>query len=302
MWLWVLIVSAILTAFFLIVALAQMEAGIKAKPKWAVLTFCSFAVVVVLIILKPKPNMEPIQYMPAAPPVSENVDKPKNEVSKESASKSTGNAGGLSGGEKSQGVTEKNQEAQGQSKDAKEKAQGEQGAKGAAGTGQEPTSTQKKSDKDGKVEYRDPVLEEILEYKRQAEEKRKENASAEPLAQQFSDTGTLLDENQQNKNPDPGETAIQQKPDLFSESQNDENNKREDEPQIQKPQIVKARVLVSFLNVRDKGSLDGLIIKSLNAGDIVEVVNQPETDEWINIELPSGQKGWVMKKYLKMLS
>lgn len=313
MWFWALIASAIFTAFFLIITLAQIEAGTKSKSRWLVLTLCSLAVVAGLIILKPKANMEPIQYMPAPLPAPENVNKPKDDAIKKSASKSSGSAGGLTAGEKPQGVTGKTQGVQGQAKGAPEKAQGEPGAKGTSGQNQGAPSIQdqlskslqKKSDSDGKIEYRDPVLEEILELKRQAEENSKETAIEEPpVEQNFRDAGSFVDGSQQMKNPNPGEPVVQQGKDLFSEGQTEHqitDNKKKHEQPVQNQQVVKAKVLVSSLNVRDKGALGGLIIGSLNGGDIVEVINQPETGEWSNIKLNSGLKGWVMKKYLEIL-
>lgn len=264
MWFGAIIVSAFLTALFLVVALAHVEAGTKAKSRWMALTFCSLAVVAALIIFKPKPKMEPVQYMPPPTLVSENEDKPKDATIKKSAPKPTGPSGGLAGGEKAQGATGKTQEAQGQTKDPPEKAQGEPGLKEA---------------KDEKVEYRDPILEEILKFKRQAEESSMESAleaptvAKEPTVELFSDTSSSIQRSQGEKNTDSSEPA----------------------------QVGKAKVLVSSLNVRDKDSMDGKIIGLLETGEIVEVLSQPGTGEWVNITLSNGQKGWVVKKYLKML-
>lgn len=309
-WVWLLIASAILAAVFLVITLAQIEAGTKTKSKWVALTFCSLALVVGLIIFKPKADIEQIQYMPAPPPTSENVDKSKDATINKSASKPTSPAGGLAGGEKSQGGTGKTQGAQGQTKGTPEKSPGEPGTKGVAGQNQGPpslqeqltNSLQKKSSKDGKVEYKDPVLEEILASKRQAEENAKE--STVPTVDLFSDTGSTNLGNQKKKSSDSSEPAVKQKIDLYSDGQTDNQmtgNKKESEQQTQNQQVVKARVLVSSLNVRDKESMDGLIIGSLNIGDIVEVLDKSEASEWVGIKFSTGQKGWVMKKYLKIL-
>ena len=82
MWFGALIASAILTAFFLIITLARMEAGLKAKSRWLALTFCSFAVMAGLVFIKPKANMDPIEYMPVTPPAQENTVKPKDTATK----------------------------------------------------------------------------------------------------------------------------------------------------------------------------------------------------------------------------
>lgn len=301
-WVWLLIASAILAAVFLVITLAQIEAGIKTKSKWVALTIISLALVVGLIIFKPKADMEQIQYMPAPPPAAENVDKSKDATIKKSAAKPTSPAGGITGGEKSQEGTGKAQGAQGQTL---EKTPGEPGTKGVAGQNQGPPSIQeqltkslqKKSSKDEKVEYRDPVLEEILASKRQAEENAKE--SVEP-----SDAGSTDPGNQKKESSDSSEPAVKQNIDLYSDGQTDNQmtgKKKESEQQTQNQQVVKAKVLVAALNVRDKESMDGLIIGSLNTGDIVEVFYKAETSEWIGVKLSAGQKGWVVKKYLKIL-
>jgi len=266
LWFWALIANAILTALFLIVALAYIEAGEKAKSKWLSLTICSLVVMAGLILFKPKTNKEEIQYMPAPSTVTESAVESKDTAAKKSASKST-----VSSGNKSQGTTDKNQGQQGQTKVSQEKPGGESGSKSAPDNKQTTPSIQdqlndslKKKSNSGS-NYRDPVLEEILEMKRQAEENSKETASEESPDQQFSDSGSSS------------------------------------EQQLPTQKVVKAKVLVSSLNVRDKGSLDGQIIGSLNTGDIVEVVDNSGIGDWSNIKLNSGQKGWVLKKHLEIL-
>ncbi|OPY58753.1 MAG: Bacterial SH3 domain protein [Pelotomaculum sp. PtaU1.Bin035] len=227
LWFWTLIASAILTALFLIIALAYMEAGEKAKRKWLTLTLCSLAMMVLLIFMKPKPGKEEIQYMPVSPPAAEDVNKQQDTAAKKSASNSAG--------------SEKLQSAPG-SKSMPDN-------KKAAPTIQDQLNDSlKKKSSDGI--YRDPVFEEIMDLKRQAEE-------------------------------DNSDTDITNKKDLG--------------------QKFKAKVLVSSLNVRDKGGLDGTVVASLNTGDIVEVIDNSAIGEWVNIKLNSGQKGWVIKKNLEML-
>lgn len=288
-WFSALIAAAVLTALFVIIMLAQIEAGRQVKFRWPMLTFCSLALVAGLIILKPRVNMEQVQYMPIPAPVQENVEKSGDTAAKQSATKSTSPATSQTGGDKSQGATGNTQGTQGQAKNSSKKNQAQQGVKGTSGQSQGPpsiqeqltSSLQKKSGKDGKVEYKDPVLEEILEIKRQAEES-KESSSEESPAQDFNDAGASEPENQGN-------------------SASDKKENKELEQQTQNLKVVKARVLVSSLNVRDKGGLDGSIIGSLNTGDIVEVVDKNETGEWIKIKLSTGQTGWVLKKYIQIL-
>ncbi|MDD2498943.1 MAG: hypothetical protein PHY90_12580, partial [Desulfitobacteriaceae bacterium] len=246
-WFFALISAAVLTALFVIITLAQIEAGRQVKFRWFAWTFCSLAIVAGLIILKPRENMEQVQYMPTPLPVQENVVKQNSTATKNSAPKSTGSTTSQTGAEKSQGAAGNSQGTQGQTKTTPEKNQAQQEGKGTAGQSQGPLSIQdqlagslqKKNSKDGKVEYRDPVLEEILEQKRQAEEKSKESSSEESPAQEFSDDGALVPANQEN-----------------SDSEEKDNEKVEQQNLI----AVKARVLASSLNVRDKGGLDGRII------------------------------------------
>jgi len=267
-WFSALITAAVLTALFVIITLAQIEAGRQVKFRWLALTFCSLALVAGLIILKPRANMEQVQYMPTPTPVQKNVEKPSDTATIKSAPKSTSSTTSQAGAEKNQA---------------------QQGVKKTSGRSQGPpsiqeqltSSLQKNSGKDGKVEYKDPVLEEILELKRQAEES-KESSSEESPARDLNDAGALDPENQEN-------------------STSDKKDIKELEQQTQNLEVVKARVLVSSLNVRNKGGLDGSIIGFLNTGDIVEVADKNETGKWIKIELSTGQTGWVLKKYIQML-
>ena len=285
-WLFALISAAVLTALFVIITLAQIEAGKQVKFKWLAWTFCSLVIVVGLIIFKPGVNMEQVQYMPTPSQVQEDIVKQNDTVTKKSAPNSTGSTTSQTGAKKSQGATGNTQGTQGQAKVTPEKSQAQQEGKGTAGQSQGPpsiqdqlaSSLQNKNSKDGKVEYRDPVLEEILEQKRQAEEKNKESSFEESPAQESSDAGAMVPTNQEN-------TASEEK-----------DNKKGEQ------QAVKAKILVSSLNVRDKGGLDGRVIGVLNTGDIVEVVNKKETGEWIQIKLSTGQIGWILKNYIQILN
>ncbi|OPX84732.1 MAG: Bacterial SH3 domain protein [Pelotomaculum sp. PtaB.Bin104] len=240
MWLGALIASAILAAIFLIITLSLIEAGTKAKSRWLALTLCSIAVVTGLIIFKPRANMEQVQYIPAPPPVSEDVEEPK------STTTVTSTPGPATSEQSQRGVT--------------------------AGT---------TSDDGGG--YSDPVLAEILAMKKQAENNKV--AASEESSVQPDDSGTIKDASSQ----------------LAEQIGNYDNQQQtQNQAQTQNQQVIKGRVIASSLNVRDKGSTAGQVIGSLNTGDIVEIVDQAETGEWVSVKLYSGQKGWVMKKYLNI--
>ncbi|TEB09469.1 SH3 domain-containing protein [Pelotomaculum propionicicum] len=281
-WFVALISTAVLTALFVIITLAQIEARRKVKSKWFAWTFCSLAILAGLIILKPRGNMEQVQYMPTPSLVQEDAAKQNDTATK--ASKSTGSTTSQTGAGKSQGTAGNTQGTQKQSKTTPDKNQAQQAGKGTTAQSQGPqtiqdqlaSSLQKKNSKDGKVEYRDPVLEEILEQKRQAEEESKESSSEESPAQESDDAGAMIPTDQENI-------------DLEEDNQKGEQ------------QAVKVKILVSSLNVRDKGGFDGRIIGTLNTGDIVEVIDKNETGEWIRIKLNDGQIGWVLKNYIQIL-
>lgn len=263
MWVWVIIISAVLTALFLVITLARMEAGAKLRFRWLALTFCSLAIMTLLIINKPRDRMEQIDYM-LVPPVTENVNEPKDATTKINASIPTGSVSGSAGGEEPQKM--------GQTGNIQEKANGEFD------------------------NYQDPVLREIMELKRQAVENQKAAVSGESSGmtsdKELADSKSHIQVSEQINIIDAGQAKEQQKMDMFSAGQThqqiDENEN-----------TAKARVLASTLNIRDKGSLDGRIVGSLSSGDIIEVIGQSDTGEWINIKLSSGQTGWVMKKYLQ---
>jgi len=232
MWVWGIIISAVMAALFLVIALAQLEAGAKTRFRWLMLAFCSLVIVTVLIINKPKANMEEIDYIPV-PPVTENANEQKDTAAKINTSiPSLPSLSGFAGGEELQRV--------GQTENIQEKANGEFD------------------------EYQDPVLREIMALKRQAVEKQKVAVSGEssgmPSDKEFTDYGSHIQASEQ---------------------------------------IKRAKVMAPALNIRDKGSLDGRIVGSLSSGDIIEVIDQSDTGEWISVKLSSGQTGWVMKKYLQ---
>jgi len=237
-WLWILIVNAVLFALFLIITLALAESGAKTKAKWLKLTVFSFLLMTALIIFKPRENMEQVQYVPAPLPAQENVEAPKDTAANKSTAKTAAAAGSKTGGDKSPGVSGKAQDTTAK------------------------TTAEQSKDAKSSMEYKDPVLEEILKLKRQAEESGKE------------------DDNDNNSDS--------------SNNNNNDNNSNGDNNGTSQ-----ASILVTPLNVRDKGSMDGGIITTLNTGDIVEVINQAETGEWAKIRLNNGQTGWVVKKYLR---
>lgn len=285
MWFWALVACLIFAAVFLVITLAQMEAGAKSKGKWLALTFCSIAVVTGLIILKPKPNMEQIQYMPAPSPVPEQVVEPKKTAQQKSDMKPSGSVSGLHGGERLQGATGENQ--------------GSQGIQGAGGGGS-PVSVQWEF---GGGEDRDPVLEEILQLKRQAEENKKEAVVKEsPGESSIEKPGDSVSpvpaEQERNGLTEP---EGQQLSDGLKEHQINDSGQEETQQQPQSQHVVRASVLEASLNVRDKAGMDGQIIGNLKTGDIIEVIDGSGTGEWIEVKLNSGQLGWVMKKYISLL-
>ncbi len=189
MWIWVIIISAVLAALFLVVTVAQMEAGAKLKFRWLALTFCSLAIMTVLMISKPRDKMEQIDYMPV-PPVTENVDEPEDATTKISASASTGPVSGSAGAKESQGMIGNTQGTQELTENIQEKANGEYHY------------------------YGDPVLKEILELKRQAVENRKvavsEESSGNPSDMEFTDSESHIQVSEQMKSLDSRQVGEQQ--------------------------------------------------------------------------------------------
>lgn len=290
MWLWGLVAGIILTALFLVITLAQVEAGAKGKPKWLGLTFCSLALVVGLVVVKPNVNMGQVNYQPAPSLPEENLSKDTNPVSKNSASKST-----------SSSAANKAQSTSGQEKEKTDTIQKE-----AAGKKQEePTlqdqlnlSLQKKGNTDENIEYSDPVLKEIMDLKRQAEENREDAESEE--TEQFNDAGfySQTGESQDFAGQEPT-GQLQTEP---SDSEPQNSSEKQEQKQQPEQQVVKARVLVSSLNVREKFSVDSRIITTLKSGDTVEVINETEADKWVKVKLNAEQTGWVMRDYIKIQS
>ena len=254
MWSWMLVASAVLTAIFIVITLAQLEAGAKVKFKKSLALSCCFlAILAGLIIIKPKVDMKQVDYIPNMQPVQENPSKPEDTLKKETVTDSAGSAEDLPGATQPQEKIIETQPVQ------------EQGAQDKV-----------------VVEGVDPVFEEIMAAKRQAEEKQKminPGVAAEELKPEESE----IEEEQQKENPDQDGQSGQQ-----PGGSNQEESL----------QAVKARVQASSLNVRAKEGLEGAIIGTLNSGDIVEVIGQSETSEWLHIKFDSGQTGWVMKKYL----
>lgn len=66
-------------------------------------------------------------------------------------------------------------------------------------------------------------------------------------------------------------------------------------PQVQGK---KAMVTASSLNVRDSGSLSGKIIGSLKKGNVITI--EQEVNNWSQIILSNGSKGWVASWYLEI--
>jgi len=254
MWSWMLVASAVLTAIFIVITLAQLEAGARVKFKKSLALSCCFlAILAGLIIIKPKTDIKQVDYMPNIQPVQENTSKPEDTLKKEAVTNSASSVESPLGAEQPQEKIIETQPVQ------------EQGAQDKV-----------------VVEGVDPVLEEIMAAKRQAEEKQK-LINAGVAAEELKSEESEIEEEQQKENPDQdGQTGQQP-----GESNQTENL-----------QAVKARVQASSLNVRAKESLEGPVIGTLNSGDIVEIIGQSETSEWLNIKFDSGQTGWVMKKYL----
>jgi len=277
-WFWGLIASAIIAGVFLIITLARIEAGAGGKGKWLALTFCSLAVVAGLILLKPRQNVEQVQCMPPPSSVAGQEVGAKSETQQRSSS-STSSVGSPAGEEKSNKAVDKNKEAQGIQSSTGEAQVETQGDFNAVGDS-------------------DPLLEEILFLKRQAV-KKKEMAMSEGLVEGTAAEnagGTLPGQSSQELigpgNSDPEE---QQSPEGKTE-QASAGNESKDEQVSQK--MVSAKVSATSLNVRDRGDLSGLVIGTLESGDVIKVFAGSETGEWCKVELNSGQAGWVMKKYI----
>ncbi len=339
-WSWALIVFVIIAAVFLVITLAQMEAGTKVKGKWLAYTLCSFAVVTALVIFRPKPNMEQVQYLPAPTSSQEQTTDLRGAAQQKTDAKAMESGSGLTGGEQSQGkVVENqgNQEAQGagsnQGKEQgsdpvggvdpilkeilklklKPQAGGEQ-SQGTIGENQGNQETQEVGGLEDQEQYLepvggvDPMLEEILALKQQAGQRKigAEAAIEESNSEESSVSGAAGSVNQLNQGPE-----AQQKIDLYWDGetgkQTVEGNEKESQQPGQTPQqgqsqqVLRRKVVAATLNVRDKESLDGRVIGNLKSDDIVEVDGESGTGEWLKIKLNSGQTGWVMKKYTSVL-
>lgn len=298
MWFWALMASAFLAAFFLVVTLAQVEAGARAKYRFMVLTFCFLVLVAVLIIFKPGKIDLQVQNIEVHPPVLESETGPQD-VKKE---KNTAKPGSPS--------------ATGQKKSSKTPA--------------------KNGEEAGKSENVDPLVEEILQIKRQAEEKGKEAVTGEPAAgQDVSTSDDSAGSEAQQKDNSSKENLLENQPKKPSykdpvlealiqlKEQTGENGKKSSEKDnggeslsgtgdnteqqktgaaLQKGESDKktmASVLAQSVNLRDKESLEGKVIGTLNQGDTVEILGKSKTGEWSKVRLSSGETGWVVSKYLK---
>lgn len=261
-WSWALIASVIAAAVFLVVTLAHMEAGTKVKGKWLAFTLCSFTVVAGLVFFRPKSNMEKVQYLPAPSSFQEQTTDLRDTAQQKSDAKATESGSGKAGGEQSQGTVGENQGNQ---------------------VVQVAESIEDKEQVTEPVGGVDPVLEEIMMLKRQAEERKREvKATIEESTSEESSVPNI---------------------DLLSDGQTgkqaDEEKESQQPGQIQ--QMPRGKVLPASLNVRDKEGLDGRIIGTLKSNEIVEVAGESKTGEWLKIKLDSGQTGWVMKKYINVL-
>ncbi|MCH1627663.1 SH3 domain-containing protein [Ferdinandcohnia quinoae] len=83
----------------------------------------------------------------------------------------------------------------------------------------------------------------------------------------------------------------------------DQDEQEEEQHETQPDQniqdgIKKATVTASSLNVRDSGSLSGKIIGKLKIGE--EVTINKEINDWSQITLTNGKKGWVASWYLEV--
>lgn len=298
MWFWALMVSTFLAAFFLVVTLAQVEAGARAKNRFMVLTFCFLVLVAVLIIFKPGKIDFQDQNVEVHPPVLEGDTGPQD-VKKENNTAKPGSPS-----------------ATGQNKSGKTPA--------------------KNGGEAGKPENVDPLVEEILQIKRQAEEKSNEavtgetaagrdvstsaeSAGSEAKQKDNSSEGDLL-VNQPKKPPykDPVLEALTQLKEQSGESgknpsekadggeslsgAGDSTEQQKNDPADQKAGSDKntmASVIAESVNFRDMGSLESKVVGTLNQGDTVEVLGKSETGDWSKIRLKSGETGWIMSNFLK---
>lgn len=277
MWLLALIACAVLAAVFLVVTLAQIEAGTRTRGKWLAYTVCSLAMVTALIIFKPKPNMEQVQYM--QPFLNqEPLTESKNAAAPKSEAWSTGPAVAPGGSGDLQGLFKADQVAQ--------------GTGGQAGGVQWGGAQQ------------DPVLEEILFLKRQAEERKKAAVPAE-LTETVEKPGEPVPSapsNEETIGISNIEATAEPKIEQAQDGQVKTPSSTSGSTEIPTPaQVQKAKVIATTLNVRDQGRLDGKVVGYLKSGELVEVVERSEAGGWVEVKMNNGQSGWVMKKYLSIL-
>jgi|GEM_PF-1572875 len=307
MWLLGIIACAILAAVLLIITFAHIEAGMGTGNKWLASTVCVLALLIGLLVYKPRPEIEYVDYMPEPPPVLEEMEKPAG-------------AGQISG------------------------TAGQSGTTGWSSLEQtrppRETSTAGRDDDGGDVEetedaaaeeYFDPILEEILALKREAEESAA-NRRSDPYSSDLwarinpdgDETKQLVDSGPENgrdvegadeQNPGDQGTEFDDDGRAPGGSEADEQGVEADaddpaadtgggseEPADRERQTETAIVTASSLNVRDRGSIEGRVIDLLSKGTEVEVISDPESGDWLQVRLESGQTGWVMKKYLDLAS
>ncbi|MCL6639555.1 MAG: SH3 domain-containing protein [Firmicutes bacterium] len=302
-----MVVCSVLSAVFLIITLAQFEAGTGAKVKWAGLTLFSLAVVAALLFFKPGSGMERAETRPVLPPAAGVESEPGEIPAKKTGTQSAG-SNSLPAGETPRGMVS-NVPAGG---DGNKTGLGREGKTGEGKDVKTPApknaaamsiqeqlglSLQKKNGPGGKVDFKDPVLVEIQELKRQAEETALKEAALDNAALENSGDAGIHNYLRREQKAATGEKLRQaQEP---SSNDGEGNSTGGDSGATQAE--VRARVLVPVLNVRDRGTLDGQVIGQVRQDEVVAVTGGPDGAGWVEIRAFSGRTGWVMARYLQNL-
>ena len=281
MWNWALIAVVIIAAVFLVVTLAHLEAGSKAKGKWLAFTLCSVAVVAGLVIFRPPSSMDiQAQHLPTPSSSPEQAtDWQVTTEQPERHAQTDASEPGPGGGEQKQDAAA--------GAEPESRADGDEQMPGTVGQDAENPATsgaesvQDKEQSDYKpLNKADPVLEEILLLKRQAKEKQRREAAEKIVAGPKQDAGEA-----------PGEPGGQ------AGKQADQGSGEESPRPDSSERASQRKVLPEVLNVRDKGGLDGRVIGVVKSGAVIDIYGESETGEWLKIKLSSGRTGWVNKKH-----
>jgi len=61
-----------------------------------------------------------------------------------------------------------------------------------------------------------------------------------------------------------------------------------------------AEVTVDLLNVRAGPSADAELLGQIKQGDSLPILGRDDTGDWLSVELPDGQAGWVSAQYVRL--